>query len=315
MEKVKKRSRGFFSKFSVYDRKKSKYLLFMCIPAILKVLIFSYIPLFGLIMAFQNYIPHRGLWNSPWVGFTNFEYLLKSSTATRLIRNEILLNVLIIVFSTAVSLLLGLFLFGVVSKKFVKVAQIIIIFPYFASWPLVDVLLSAFIGPENGMLTKWLDQAFGLSVDFYSIPNLWPGLLTFANVWKVAGLSAVVYYGILLGVDREVYEAAEMDGAGRFRMMWSISLSYLRQMIVLNVIMSSANILRIDFNMVYFLTENKSALYPATDVIETYMYRILRTEGDVSVTAATGMIQGVVGLVLTLCLNWLSKKTMGESLY
>ena len=124
-----------------------------------------------------------------------------------------------------------------------------------------------------------------------------------------------VYYAILLGVDREIYEAAEMDGAGRFRTMWSISLPYLRQMIVLNIIMSSANILRIDFNMVYFLTENKSALYPTTDVIETYMFRILRTEGDVSVTAATGMVQGVVGLVLTLALNFFSKKTLGESLY
>lgn len=315
MENVKKKKRKLFSKYSAYDRKKSKHLLIMCLPAILKVFIFSYVPLVGLVMAFQNYIPNRGLWKSPWVGFTNFEYLLKSSTAARLIGNEILLNVLIIIFTTVVSLVLGLFLFEVASKKFVKVAQIIIIFPYFASWALVDVLLSAFIGPENGMLTKWLLQSFGLSVDFYAIPAIWPGIITFSNVWKICGLSAVVYYGILLGVDREVYEAARIDGAGRFRIMWNISLPYLKQMIVLNIIMSSANILRIDFNMVYFLTENKSALYPSTDVIETYMFRILRTEGDVSVTAATGMIQGVVGLALTLILNRISKKTLGESLY
>lgn len=315
MENLKKRKLHELSKYSVYDRKKSKQLLIMCLPAIIKVFLFSYIPLIGLVMAFQNYIPRKGIFHSPGVGFTNFEYLLKSSTAVRLIVNEVVLNVLIIFFGTVVSVILGLFLFEVVSQKFVKIAQIILIFPYFTSWALVAVLLSSFIGTENGMITRWLESAFGLSIDFYAMPNIWRGLITFSNVWKTAGLSAVVYYAVLLGVDREVYEAAEMDGAGKFRTMWSISLPYLKQMIIINIIMSSANILRIDFNMVYFLTENKSTLYPTTDVIETYMFRILRTEGDVSVTAATGMIQGVVGLVLTLILNWFCKKLFGESLY
>ncbi len=309
------KEKGFLSRFSAYDKKKSAELILICLPAILKVFIFSYIPMVGIIMAFQNFIPRKGLLHSTWMGFSNFEYLLKSSTVTRLITNEILLNVLIIVFTTAVSLLLGLFLFEVASKSFVKIAQIVIIFPYFASWPLVDVLLSSFIGTENGMLTKWIEKTFSTNTDIYSMPQLWRGIITFANVWKTAGLSAVVYYAVLLGVDKEVYEAAGMDGAGRFRTMVSISLPYLKQMVVLNTIMSSANILRIDFNMVYFLTENKAALYPTTDVIETYMFRILRTEGDVSVTAATGLVQGVIGLILTLILNALSKKTLGESLY
>ena len=147
------------------------------------------------------------------------------------------------------------------------------------------------------------------------MPELWRVIMTFVNVWKVSGLSAVVYYAILIGVDRESYEAAEMDGAGKFRTMWSISLPYLKQMVILNIIMSSVNVLRIDFNMIYFVTNNSATLYPTTDVIETYMFRALRTEGDISVAAATGLIQGVVGLILTLLLNWLSKRTLGESLY
>ncbi len=309
------RKKGLLSRYSAYDRKRSTHLLLMCVPTILKTLIFAYLPMIWLVMAFQDYVPRRGLLYSPWVGWQNFEYLIKSSTASRLVGNAILLNVLFIIFGTVVSLILGLFLFEVISRKFVKFAQIIMIFPYFASWPLVDVLLSSLIGSENGMLTKWLQQTFGMTVDFYAMPEIWRGMLTFVNVWKVAGLSAVVYYAILIGVDKEIYDAASIDGAGRFRTMWNISLPFLRQMIVLNIIMSSANILRVDFNMVYYVTENKSALYPTTDVIETYMYRILRTEGDVSVTAATGMIQGVVGLVLTLLLNFFSKKVVGESLY
>ena len=315
MDKVKKRTIRALSKYSVYDKKKSKHLLIMCLPAMIKIALFSYLPLIGLVMAFQNYIPRKGIFYSPGVGFANFDYLLKSSTAVRLIVNEVVLNLLSIFFGTVISLILGLFLFEVISQKFVKIAQIIMIFPYFTSWALVAVLLSAFIGTENGMITRWVENTFNVSIDFYAMPNIWRGLITFSNVWKTAGLSAVVYYAVLLGVDKEVYEAADMDGAGRFRTMWSISLPYLKQMVIINIIMSSANILRIDFNMVYFLTENKSTLYPTTDVIETYMYRILRTEGDVSVTAATGMIQGIVGLVLTLLLNWLCKKLFGESLY
>ena len=315
MNRVKKRNLHALSKYSVYDKKKSKHWLIMCLPAMLKVFLFSYLPLIGLVMAFQHYIPRKGIFHSPSAKFEHFEYLIKSSTAVRLIVNDVILNVLIIFFGTVVALVLGLFLFEVVSQRFVKVAQIIMIFPYFTSWALVAVLLSAFLGSENGMLTRWIESAFGKTIDFYAMPSLWRGIVTFSNVWKTAGLSAVVYYAVLIGVDRGVYEAADMDGAGRFRTMWSISLPYLKQMIIINIIMSSANILKIDFNMVYFLTENRSTLYPTMDVIETYMFRILRTEGDVSVTAATGLMQGVVGLILTLILNWLCKKLFGESLY
>ncbi len=315
MNAVKQMKSKRLRRYTAFERRRSRQILFMCIPTILKTLIFSYLPMIGLIMAFQNYIPRRGIFGSEWVGFQNFEYLLKSSIASRLIFNSIFLNILFTVFGTVVSLLLGLFLFEIGSKLFVKISQTVLVFPYFASWPLVGVLLSALISSENGMITKFIESAFSVTLNFYAMPELWPGILTFVNVWKVSGLSAVVYYAILIGVDREIYEAAEMDGAGKFRTMWSISLPYLKQMVILNIIMSSVNVLRMDFNMIYFVTNNSATLYPTTDVIETYMFRALRTEGDISVAAATGLIQGVVGLILTLLLNWLSKRTLGESLY
>lgn len=312
MKEARKKNRF---KHSALDRRKSRQLLIMCIPSILKVFIFSYLPMIGLVMAFQFYIPRRGLFNSPFVGFENFSYLLKSSIATRLITNSIVFNLLFIITTTIVSLLLGLFLFQISSKIFVKVSQVIIIFPYFLSWPLVGVLLSALLGSQTGIITNALQNTFGIRIDFYAKPDLWRMILTVVDVWKISGLSAVVFFAVLLGVDKEIYEAADIDGCGKFRKMWSISMPYLKQMIVVNTLMSSANILRMDFNMVYFLTNNSPTLYPKTDVIETYMFRALRTEGDFSIATATGLIQGVVGLVLTLILNALSKRFTHESLY
>lgn len=297
------------------QKSEDRQLLLLCLPALVKIFLFSYLPLIGLIMAFQFYIPRRGLFGSVWMGFSNFDYLLKSSIAARLITNAIAINILGIIFGTLFSLLLGLFLFEITNKLFLKVSQTVIIFPYFVSWPLVGVLVSAFLGEDTGMLTSVLESLFGLRIDFYAEPRYWWTILTIANVWKTAGLSAVVYYAILTGTDKSTYEAAAIDGAGRFQQMWYLSLPSLKLMIVLNIIMSSANILKVDFNMVYFVSNNAAALYPRTDVIETYMFRALRTEGDYSIGTATGLVQGVVGLVLTIITNKICQKVSHESLY
>lgn len=297
------------------QKSEDRQLLLLCLPALIKIFLFSYLPLIGLVMAFQFYIPRRGLFGSTWMGFANFDYLLKSSIASRLITNAIAINLLGIVFGTIFSLLLGLFLFEITNKLFLKISQTVIIFPYFVSWPLVGVLVSAFLGEDTGMLTSVLHSLFGVDIDFYAQPKYWWGIITIANVWKTAGLSAVVYYAILTGTDKSTYEAAAIDGAGRFKQMWYLSLPALKLMIILNIIMSSANILKVDFNMVYFVSNNAAALYPKTDVIETYMFRALRTEGDYSIGTATGLVQGVVGLALTVITNKVCQKVSHESLY
>jgi putative aldouronate transport system permease protein len=303
------------NKTKKFHSKEDMKLWLLCLPGIIKVLIFSYIPFIWLLMAFQFYIPRRGLWNSTWVNFQNFEYLLKSSIASRLIINSVIINVLGIIFGTIVSVLLGLFLFEITKKMFLKISQTLIIFPYFVSWPLVGVLVTAFLSERTGMLTNIFAQITGNRLNFYSEPLYWKGIITFCNVWKNAGLSAVVYYAVLMGVDKGIYEAAEIDGASKFKCMWHVSLPALKLMIILNIIMSSANILRVDFNMVYYVTNNSAPLYSETDVIETYMFRALRTEGDYSIGTATGLLQAFVGLILTLIVNKLCKKLSNESLF
>jgi len=296
-------------------RKDNLHLSLLCLPGIVKVFIFSYIPLIWLIMAFQFYIPRRGLFGSEWKGFENFGYLFNSSIASRLITNAIAINILGIVFGTIFSVLLGLFLYEITKKWFLKFAQTVAIFPYFVSWPLVGVLVISFLSDRTGMLTKIFQNMFGSTIDFYSEPELWWGIITFMSVWKSAGLSAVTYYAVLMGADKSVYEAADLDGASRFQTMMHVSLPLLKLMIILNIIMSSANILRVDFNMVYYVTNNSTPLLTRTDVIETYMYRALRTEGDYSIGSAVGLLQASVGFVLTIVVNKVCKKISNNSLF
>ncbi|MDR1094684.1 MAG: ABC transporter permease subunit [Clostridiales bacterium] len=287
----------------------------LCLPALLKVLIFSYLPLIGLLMAFQFYIPRRGLFGSEWVGFQNFAYLFKSTIASRLIINAVVLNALGIVAGTVVSLIVGLVMFEVVNKVFVRASQTILIFPYFVSWPLVGVLVGSFLSERTGMLTNILYSIGGTRIDFYSEPGYWRAILTVTLVWKNSGLSAVMYYAFLIGVDKQLYEAAAIDGASKFRRMLHVSMPALNLMVVLGIIVSSANILRIDFNQVYFVTNNDPSLYKTTDVIETYMFRALRTEGDYSISTAVGLVQAAVGFVLTIVINYVSKKLSAQSLF
>ena len=294
--------------------RESRQLLVMCLPMLIKTFIFSYIPLIGIVMAFQFYIPRRGLFGSEWVGWENFSYLLKSSVASRLVTNAIVFNLLFVVFATVTGILLGLFYHEISNRCFLKITQTIAIFPFFVSWPLVGVLLQSLLGNE-GVITNFLSSVFGTNIDFYQEPRYWRTILTISYVWKNAGLGAITYYAVLTGIDRELYEAAEIDGAGRFRRMFSISIPQLKLMVILNMIMSCANILRCDFNMIYFVTNNKSALLPTTDVIETYMFRALRVESDYSIGTATGLFQGAVGLVLTLIMNKIANLVAHESLY
>ncbi len=290
------------------DRQSNKELFLMALPSLIKLLIFSYLPMIWLIIAFQFYMPppYGILW-SPLVGFDNFMYLFKSSVIVRIVQNAIVLNLLSIFCGTVVSVLLGLLVYEIQKKWMVKVSQVLMIFPFFVSWPLVGALLEALLN-DTGMITTLLSKLFGKTIYFYDEPRYWPWILTASSVWKSAGVSIIVYYATLMGMDTEISEAADIDGAGRWKKIWYLHLPYLKQMVVINIIMSSANILRVDFNMVYFLTKNSPILYPTTDVIETYMFRALRTNGDFSISTATGLVQGVAGLILSYIANLIARK-------
>ncbi|MDY2880691.1 MAG: ABC transporter permease subunit [Candidatus Borkfalkiaceae bacterium] len=293
-------------------RKYNAELLLITAPALFKILLFSFVPLIWLVISFQFYIPSGGILGSEWVGWDNFRYLVTSNTFFSMVRNAIVMNLLDISVGTVVGVLLGLLMFEITVKIQVKVLQTIFFFPYFITWAIAGALMDAFIG-DAGYITVLIKSITGKEIDFYARPDLWWGILCFMGVWKGAGVSGVVNYAVLLGADREMYEAADLDGATRWQKMIYLSLPYMKNMLVVNVIMSCSNILRYDFSKVYFCTGNYSTLYDTTEVIETYMYRALRTSGLYEPSTAAGLLQSCVGLVLCAVANFITRKISPES--
>lgn len=283
----------------------------MSAPALIKIFIFSYLPMVGIVIAFQDYKPRTGFF-SEFVGFENFKYLVSSPNFYQILGNTLFLNILFIFTGLAVSLTLALLLFEITSRKFMKFAQTAMFFPYFISWTVAALILLSLLDSQ-GLITSLIEKTTGESIQFYMESKYWPLILTLSNIWKGSGVSAIVYYATLMNADRGIYEAAEIDGANRLQKMLHISLPYLKTMVMVMTIMSFGNIMHVDFNMIYFLTKNSGPLYPTTDVIDTYVFRALRQEGDFAVSAAIGLMQSVVGLVFSVIVNKISKKIEPKS--
>ena len=293
----------------------NRQLTVLCLPAIIKIVVFSIIPMIWFGIAFVQFIPHKGLFGSDFVGFKNFELLFKSDLG-RLLWNAIALNLLNMFIPLAVSIILGLLLFEIKVRWQLKIIQTILFFPFFISWPLVGTIISSMLNDQTGLITNIWASLFGERIRFYDDPSYWRGILTLANVWKNAGVNGVLYYAVLLGSDQEVYEAADIDGAGRWKKMWFLSLPALKLMVLLGLIQASANIIRVDFSWIYYCTNNSRQLYEVTETIEVYMFNALRTSSNFMIGTAVGLVQSVIGLILSLGINYIIKWiSPGSSLY
>lgn len=293
------------------NQKADRQLLLMAVPSLIKIFIFSYIPMVGIVIAFQDYKPRTGFL-SEFVGFDNFQYLIASPSFYQILYNTVFLNLLFIFGGLIVSVTLGVLMFEISSRKYLKVAQTAMFFPYFVSWTVAAMILLSLLDSQ-GLITSLVRQMTGENIQFYMESKYWPLILVLSSIWKGAGVSAIIYYATLMGVDQSIYEAAEMDGASRFQKMIYISIPHLKTMIMVMTIMSFGNILHCDFNMIFYLTKGSGALYSTTDVIDTYIFRIFRTGGNFSVSAAVGLMQSIVGLVLSVIVNKISKKIEPQS--
>lgn len=287
--------------------KEDRQLILMTLPAVIKIFIFSYLPMFGIIMAFKDYVPVKGILGSEWNGFTNFEFFFKSVDAWKVLRNTIGLNAMMIVVELLASVCFALLLYEVTSKRMLKVYQSVMFFPYFFSWVLVGLMLTTLLNPSTGMLTLLLKQLTGVEVAFYSEPWYWLIILPLVGIWKGTGFGSLIYYSALMSIDRELFEAAEIDGATRLQSIRHISLPFLAPMMVMLTILAIGHILRADFGLFYFVPRNVSVLYPVTDVLDTYVFRALTVNGDFGMSAAVGVFQSFVGFVLILGTNKMAK--------
>lgn len=292
--------------------KKNAPMTLLALPAIIMIFIFNYLPLYGLVLPFQNYSPAKGVFGSPWVGLKNFKFLFQTGTIWKAIFNTIAYNLVFLLIGTIISVLIAIMLFEL-SKRAQKVYQTSLLIPYFLSWVAVSYVLNTLLDMDHGVLNRIIGFFGGEAKLWYNEPKYWPVILTFTNIVKNAGYNAVVYLAALTGLDSEYYEAAKIDGASKFKQIWYISLPMIKPIIIVMMILQIGNMLRGDFGLFYNVTMNSPLLYPTTDVVDTYVYRSLMSVSDIGMASTTGFIQSVVGFILVLGTNLIVKKIEPDS--
>ena len=308
MSKTKNGSKGN----RIRDRKSNFQMLGMCLPAMLKLFIFAYIPMAGIVIAFQDFRPGKGFFGSEWVGFKNFEFFFKSNDWLRMIENTVVMNLLFIFVGLVISIILALIMYELHSRVFLKLSQTCFFFPYFISWPMVGLIMLTFLN-SDGIITNLIELFTGKNIKFYMESEYWRVILLIVNVWKGAGVNAIIYYANMMSIDKEFYEAAELDGANRLQCAWYITLPEIKTMVTVLTVMAIGNIIRADFGMFYYVPRNSTMLYPATDVIDTYVFRAINQLGDFSMGSAIGLFQSVVGFIMILITNGIVRKVNKEA--
>jgi ABC-type polysaccharide transport system, permease component len=294
------------------DFGKNLDLTLLALPTIIYVIIFCYLPLYGLILPFKNYNYEQGFFRSPWAGLKNFEFLFTSDQLLVITRNTLGYNLLFIVTSTVITVFLAILL-NEISKRFVKLYQTAMFFPYFLSWVVVSYIALAFLDMQNGLFNSVLKTLGKEPVLWYGDPKYWVAILVLANLWKGVGCGTVVYYAAIIGIDSEYYESAKLDGASRFQQAIFITVPLLKPIITILTILSIGKIFFSDFGLFYNLPLNQTVLYPATDVIDTYVYRAVRNLGDFGMASAAGFYQSVLGFILVLLTNFIVRKIDNEN--
>lgn len=298
----------------IKPHKKRKYapghwsLTTMEIPGILYVLIFSYLPMVGLIMAFKDYKFNLGIFGSPWNGFDNFTYLFKSNTMGTLIRNTVGYNLAFQLLGIATQVTAAILLLGLTSRKWVvKISQSAMLLPYFMSWIVLSYLSHALLS-NNGVINHILTSLGMDTISFYTEPKYWPAILILFETWKGLGYGTLVYYGTMLGIDPTLYEAAEIDGCGYFKKHRYITLPMIGKTVCILTILNMGKIFHSDFSLFMYVPKDSGSLYSVTDVLDLYINRSLRLGGSMGQSTAISLMQSVVGLITVLTVNKIVSK-------
>ena len=310
MQRVKKKN-GFFQEI-----KKHGFLYGMTVPGILQIFIFSYIPMLGLVITFQNFNVKDGIFGSSFCGLNNFRFFFNGSIWPGLSKaavNTLWLNVIFIIASTFVSVVLAVVFSEITAKKYKKITQTLSLLPYFISWTIVSLFLNnAVISTDNGILTNLL-EGMGIQINFYQEAWVWPIIMVVLKVWQASGYGAIVYLATITGIDPGIMEAAEIDGATKWQKIRYMTLPILRPTVILMTLFNIGRIFYGDFGMFYALIGDNSMLYSTVDVIDTYTYRAMRTLNEYGLSTAIGMVQSVLGFIMVVTANKLARKYEPDS--
>lgn len=284
-------------------------LYLMMLPGCIYLVINNYIPMTGVVLAFKKYNFKKGIYGSPNVGFDNFEFLFKTKDAFRITRNTLLYNLVFIILGSIIAIFIAILLNELKRSILKKFYQTVILLPYMISIVIVSYLAYAFLNTESGFLNTAILRTFGKEpISWYSSPKYWPVILTIVYIWKNFGYNCILYYSSLMGIDRGYYEAAAIDGAGRWKQITCITLPSLKPIIITLGLLSISKIFYSDFGLFYQVPMNQGALIDVTNTIDTYVYRGLIQLNNVGMSAAAGFYQSFVGFILVITANWLVNK-------
>lgn len=294
-----------------HEIKRNRTLYLMLAPAVLLVVVMSYIPMGGLVVAFKNFQYNLGIFGSPWAkynGFENFRFLFISGKGWSITRNTIFYNLFNLITSQALSLVVAIAITEMRGRIFKRTTQSIIFLPYFISWIIVGSFAYNFFNYEIGSLNNLITFFGGERINLYGMPNAWPFIIMIFNSWKWVGYNSIIYIAAITSIDAECFEAADIDGANIWQKIKAITLPSIRPTIIIIFLLNIGRILRGDFQMFYQLIGMNGQLFEATDVIDTYVFRSLISGGDVGMTAAATLYQSVLCFVIIVVVNGVVKR-------
>jgi putative aldouronate transport system permease protein len=285
---------------------KHKYMYLFLFPAIVWFFIFYYIPIYGVTIAFKDYSLMDGILGSEWVGFAHFERMFGAPEFTRVLRNTLIISFLKLIFVYTSGLFLALALNELLHDKFKKVVQSITYLPHFLSWVIIGSIMVELLSPSSGLI-NYVIKAFGGKPIYFLAETEWfVPVLVLSDVWQSVGWGSIIYLAAIAGVDPQLYEAATMDGAGRFKKIWHVTLPSIANVIVIMMIFNVGNMMNAGFDQIFNLYN--PAVYEVADIIDTYVYRVGLVQMNFSFSTAVGLFKNVIGLTLVLIVNRLANR-------
>lgn len=297
--------------------KKAKFkrwvpLYLMMAPGLIYLFINNYMPMAGLVVAFKNYNVVDGIFGSPWAGLSNFTYLFND--AWMITRNTLLYNIVFIIINLILGIAFAIFICDIRSKACKTIYQSAILLPFLMSIVIVSYITFAFFSGDNGMLNKTILPFFGKeAINWYSESKYWPVILVIVNTWKGVGYGCLIYISSISGIDPSFYEAAELDGASKWKQIRYITLPSIMPSVITLTLLNIGRIFYSDFGLFYQVTQNSGQLYDTTNVIDTYVYRALLQSGHIGMASAAGFYQSIVGFACVLLANVVVRKLSPEN--
>lgn len=297
----------------IKDLRRNGAMLLMVMPATAWFIVFAYLPMAGLVIAFKQYrVSRDGFWasivNSEWIGLKNFQFLFSTNDAYIITRNTVLYNVVFIILGLFMSVALAIILAEIANKRLAKVYQTGMFLPFFLSWIIVGYFVFSFLSVDRGVLNRLLVSVGIDPISWYSDPTWWPVILVVVFLWKSVGYNSVIYLAAIMGIDRSLYEAAMIDGANKWQQIRNITIPMLKPLIIILTLLAIGKIFYADFGLFYQVPRDSGTLYSVTNVIDTYVYRGLKATGEIGMSTAAGMYQSLVGFILVLTSNYLVRR-------